>query len=172
MRCTGLWLAAALTATALTACNKPGAPTGSEGAATAPASAPADAPAPADLTDAQKQTLLASLPAPYNTGDIAHGKSVFQICKSCHTSISGGASMTGPNLYGIFGRKAGSVAGYAYSDALKAAAITWDAPQMDTWITNPKAMVPGTKMSFVGMKDPKDRIDLVAYLKTETSPAP
>ena len=169
MRRLGLMLVATLAGAGLAACSKSGGgqPTGSEGPATPPASAPA-----ADLTDAQKQKLTAELPAPYSGGDIAHGKSVFLICKSCHTTISGGANMTGPNLYGLFGRKAGTAPGFAYSDGMKASGVTWDAAQIDTWITNPKAMVAGTKMSFVGLKDPKDRTDLIAYLKTEVSPAP
>jgi cytochrome c len=169
MRRPGFLLAAVATAgLALGACSKSGGgqPTGSEGAATPPASAPAE------LTDAQKAKLVADLPAPYNTGDVAHGKTVFQICKACHTTVSGGGNMTGPNLYGVFGRKAASSAGFNYSDGLKASGITWDAAQIDKWITNPKAVVAETKMSFVGLKDPKDRTDLVAYLKTETSPAP
>jgi len=169
MRRLGLILVATLAGAGLAACGKSGGsqPTGSEGQATPPASAPA-----AELTDAQKQKLLADLPAPYNTGDVAHGKSVFMICKSCHTAVQGGANMTGPNLYGVFGRKAGTAPGFNYSDGLKASGITWDAAHLDSWVTNPKAVVPDTKMTFVGLKDPKDRTDLIAYLKTETSPAP
>ena len=168
MRRLGLMLVATLAGASLVACGKSGGgqATGSEGPATPPASAPAE------LTDAQKQKLAAELPAPYNTADIAHGKTVFLICKSCHTTMSGGANMTGPNLYGVFGRKAAATAGFAYSDGLKASGITWDAAQIDSWITNPRALVPTTKMSFAGVKDPKDRADLIAYLKTEVSPAP
>jgi cytochrome c len=78
--------------------------------------------------------------------------------------------MTGPNLNGIFGRKVASKAGFLYSDALKAQDFTWDADHLDKWLTDPKAMVPNTKMTFVGFTDPKDRIDVIAYLKAETSP--
>ena len=148
----------ALAATALAACSK-------ADQTTAPAATPVE------LTDVQKAALAAELPAPYNTGDIANGKSVFLICKSCHTLVEGGASMTGPNLWGVFGRKAASVAGFNYSDPMKASAITWDAATMDKWITDPKELILGTKMSFVGIKSPKDRIDVIAYLKSETSPA-
>ena len=59
---------------------------------------------------------------------------------------------------------------FKYSDGLKAAGFTWDAAHIDQWITNPRAVIPGTKMSFAGVKDAKDRADLIAYLKTETSP--
>lgn len=168
-----LLAATLLTAAALAGCGKPQSQsTGSEESASEPAAAPAEAAAPAGLTDEQKQTLLASLPAPYNTGDIANGKKVFLVCKSCHTTVQGGANMTGPNLFGVFGRKSGSEPGFTYSDGLKAAAVTWDAPTLDKWVANPKAMVADTKMSFVGVKNEKDRVDLVAYLKTETSAAP
>ena len=128
--------------------------------------------APAQATPEQVKTLLAQLPAPYNTGDIVNGKARFTQCAACHTTAQGGPNLTGPNLYGIFGRKAGSVDGFAYSDAMKAAGWTWDPARIDTWITNPHAVLATTKMSFPGLKDPKDRIDVIAYLKTVTSPLP
>ena len=128
--------------------------------------------APAQPTADQIKTLLAQLPAPYNAGDIVNGKSKFTQCAACHTLGEGGPNMTGPNLYGIFGRKAGSLDGFAYSDAMKAAGWTWDAARIDAWITNPHAVLATTKMSFVGLKDPKDRADVIAYLKTATSPLP
>ncbi|HEY2483441.1 MAG TPA: cytochrome c family protein, partial [Caulobacteraceae bacterium] len=77
-----------------------------------------------------------------------------------------------PDLYAVFGRKAGTSPGFAYSDGLKALGITWDAASLDKWIANPRAMVPGTKMTYIGLSDPKDRTDLIAYLKTVTSPPP
>ena len=80
--------------------------------------------------------------------------------------------MTGPNLWGIFGRKAGSDATFTYSDDLKNAGWTWDADRIDKWITNPRAVLPGTKMTFIGMPDANDRRDVVAFLKTQTSAAP
>jgi cytochrome c len=165
MRRLGPMLAVTLIAGAgLAGCGKSGS-TGSEGAAGAPASAPIE------VTDAQKAALVAELPAPYNTGDVANGKRVFMICKSCHTVAQGGSDMTGPNLWGVFGRKAGTEGAYKYSEGLKAAGFIWDPAHADTWITNPKAMIPDTKMTFVGLKDAKDRVDVIAYLKSETSAA-
>ena len=126
------------------------------------------APAGPEPTDAEKQALLASLPAPYNTADLTNGKQKFGMCRSCHTIVPGGANMTGPNLHGVFGRKAGEVASYKYSDAVKNAGFIWDAAHLDKWLAEPRTFLPGTKMSFAGLNDPKDRIDLIAYLKVET----
>jgi cytochrome c len=151
-----MFAAAALAAT-LAGCNKSvNAPSADQGAASAPA--------PAQMSDADKQKALAALPAPYNTGDLANGESKFALCSTCHTVVAGGPNMTGPNLHGVFGRKAGTAVGFNYSDALKATGWTWDAAHVDTWITDPKAALPGTKMTFAGLKDPKDRTDVIAYL--------
>jgi cytochrome c len=133
---------------------------------TEPASAPAAAAAP---TPDQIKAMVAALPAPYNTADLANGQAKFAQCRACHTPEQGGPNVVGPNLWGVFGRKAGSVADFNYSDGLKATGITWDAPHIDKWITNPRAVAPDTRMSFMGFKDPKDRIDVVAYLKTVTT---
>lgn len=119
-------------------------------------------------SDEEKHERLESLPAPYNTGDLANGKKVFAVCKSCHTLIPGGANMTGPNLHGMFGRKVGAAEGYKYSDAVLASTFTWDAEHLDQWLTSPKTFMPGTKMTFLGVKDAKDRVDLISYLKVET----
>ncbi len=154
-------------AVTLSACSK-------GGNGPAPPAAPEAAPGPpaAALTDAQKKALLASLPAAYQGADIDNGEAKFAICKSCHTTAQGAGPMTGPNLWAVFGRKAGTSPGFAYSAGLVALGVTWDAGTIDKWITNPRAMVPDTKMTFLGMADPKDRRDLVAYLKTVTSPPP
>jgi len=160
-------LALAAGAVLLSGCGK-----SSGGGADQPASPsePASAAAP---TPAQLKALVATLPAPYNGGDLANGELKFNQCRACHTPEQGGPNMVGPNLWGVFGRKAGSVAGFNYSDGLKASGITWDAPTIDKWITDPHAMVSDTRMSFMGIKDAKDRTDVVAYLKTvTTAPAP
>jgi len=150
----------------LVACSKTD--DGSE-AKTAPAPAAAVGP-----SDAEKAALLATLPAPYNGGDLANGQRKFALCRSCHTVAEGGPALTGPNLYGVFGRQAGAIADFAYSPAVKAAGFVWDGEHLDKWLADPRGFMPGTKMSFAGLKDPKDRIDLIAYLKVETGykPAP
>lgn len=127
---------------------------------------------PPPPTDAQAKAIIATLPAPFNTGDYEAGKAAFTQCAACHTTAQGGPNMTGPNLYGVFGRKAGTAAGFDYSDPMKGAGWTWDAARIDTWITKPQSVLPGTKMSFVGMPDPKDRLNVIAYLKVVTSPPP
>jgi cytochrome c len=153
----------------LAACGKPSAPAGQTSSAV---SAEAPSAPPPVLTDAQKKALLADLPAAYQGADLDNGQAKFAICKTCHNVTQGGGSMTGPDLYAVFGRKAGTSPGFAYSDGLKALGITWDAQTIDKWIANPHAMVPGTKMTYIGMANAKDRTDLVAYLKTVTSPPP
>lgn len=171
VRRTGL-AAAALAILALGACGKPQQTNAPEAPTTPtePASAPATATAP--LTDAQKKTLLAELPAAYQSADLSNGQAKFAVCAACHTLTQGGANMTGPNLWGVFGRKAGSETSFSYSDDMKNAGWTWDADHIEKWITNPRAVLPGTKMTFLGMADPNDRRDVIAYVKVSTSPAP
>jgi cytochrome c len=141
----------------------------SQTASTASSTEAAPAAAPAEPTPEQAKALIATLPAPYNTADLDNGKHKFAQCRACHTTAQGGPNMTGPNLWGVFGRKAGSLDSFTYSDGMKAAGWTWDAAQIDKWITDPRAVIPGTKMTFFGIKDPKDRVDVVAYLKSETT---
>jgi cytochrome c len=115
------------------------------------------------------QQLLAELPAPYSTGDVAAGKQVFALCTACHTVGAGQPDTVGPNLHGIFGAKAAHRPEFKYSPGLKAAGWTWDAARIDAWIADPRAMVPDTKMVFIGVKDPKQRADVIAYLKVASS---
>ena len=145
---------------------------GPSGGTAANTSATSVAATPPPLTDAQKKVLVAELPAAYQAADLSNGEAKFALCRSCHTTNQGGDDMTGPNLWGIFGRKAGSKPGFTYSDDLKNAGWMWDADHIDKWITNPRAIEAGTKMTFVGMPNATDRRDVIAFLKTQTSPAP
>ena len=163
MRASTTLLSLAAVAAVLAGCSKPASAPDQAATPTEPASAPAEP------TPEQIKASLATLPAPFNAGDIENGKRKFTQCAACHTAGEGGPNMTGPNLYGIFGRKAGTAATFTYSDGLKAAGWTWDAARIDTWITDPRAVIPGTRMSFAGLKDPKDRADVIAYLKVATS---
>ena len=125
---------------------------------------------PAQPTDAQKKKALASLPAAYQGADLDNGEAKFALCRSCHSAVLHGGNLVGPNLYNVFGRRAGTLPGFAYSDALKVSKIVWNANTLDTWVTNPRADVAGTKMTFLGVENPKDRTDLIAYLKVITTP--
>jgi len=93
-------------------------------------------------------------------GDATHGKSLYQVCMGCHSLDD---DDVGPRHRGVVGRVAGSVQGYAYSPALKNSHIVWDATTLDRWLTNPQALVPGTKM-FFAMPKAQDRADVIAYL--------
>jgi cytochrome c len=97
--------------------------------------------------------------------DPAEGEKVFATCKACHQIGEGAKNAIGPELSGVVGRKAGSVAGYNYSDAIKNSGITWDESNLAEYLKDPKAKVPGTKMVFAGIKDEHKVQDLVAFLK-------
>ncbi len=99
--------------------------------------------------------------------DLANGEKMFKKCKTCH-SLEEGKKKVGPHLFGLFGRKAGSVEGYKYSKAMKESDIVWDEETLDAFLTKPKDLVPKTKMAFPGFKKEQDRIDIIAYLMQAT----
>lgn len=99
--------------------------------------------------------------------DPAAGAKVFTICRACHT-LEAGKNRIGPSLHGLFGRKSGSVPGFAYSPAMKNAGITWDETTLNKYLKDPKAVVVGNKMAFAGVKNDQDRQNLIAYLKEAT----
>lgn len=136
--------------------------------AAAPAAAPAT-PAPAAGPSPEDAKILASLPAPYNEGDLANGRRQFAKCRSCHVIEKGGDNRVGPALHGVFGRTAGTAAGFNYSPALKSAGFVWDAGKLDQWLADPKGFLPGNRMTFVGLKQEKDRRDVIAYIKVESA---
>jgi len=99
-------------------------------------------------------------------GNAATGKLVFLQCQACHAVQPGGPALVGPNLAGVYGRAAASLPGYDYSPALKASGTIWTSAKLDLWLTSPSALVPGTKMAFVGIASPALRADVIAYLQT------
>jgi cytochrome c len=98
-------------------------------------------------------------------GDPDAGKSVFGKCRACHQVGETAKNLVGPKLNGLFGRKAGSIEGFAYSESNKNSGITWDEPTFREYIKNPKAKIPNTKMVFAGISDDRDIDDLIAFLK-------
>jgi len=102
-------------------------------------------------------------------GDPARGERLFnQQCKACHTLEKDGASAAGPNLRGVFGRKAGTGGGYQSSDAMKSSGIVWDDQTLVEYLKNPKAKVPGTKMVYVGLGQEQQQEDMISFLKKAT----
>lgn len=107
--------------------------------------------------------------------DVAAGEAVFQKCKSCHNADNGGANGTGPNLWAIVGRKPGGHGGFAYSAAMTefgAKQPIWDYEHLYEFVKAPQKYISGTKMGFIGLKKPEDRINLIAYLHKQGSTLP
>ncbi len=118
--------------------------------------------AAAAFAPAAQAAPAAAVPA----GDAVHGAVVFNQCKVCHVADKG-VNRVGPSLFGVVGRKSGSAPGYTYSAANKNSGITWTTDKLFAYLEAPQKMVPGTKMAFAGLKNPKDRADVIAFLKTK-----
>lgn len=97
--------------------------------------------------------------------DATLGKGLFQECAACH-STKPGEVMLGPGLTGVYGRKAGSVEGFRYTNALKKSGVVWDEGALDAYIADPQVAIPGGRMPYSGMAKPEDRKNLIAYLRT------
>lgn len=109
--------------------------------------------------------LLAAAQGAFAAGDAKRGAQLFRQCMACHSTHEG-EQMTGPSLAHVWGRKAGSVEGFArYSDALKNANVTWNETTLDKWLADAERFIPGTSMTFAGLKQARDREDVAAYLK-------
>jgi cytochrome c len=100
-------------------------------------------------------------------GDAARGEVKFQDCAACH-KLEAGANNLGPSLHGIFERKAGELADFRYSPAIKRSGIAWTPETLEKFIADPQAMVPGNRMPYAGMASAADRADLIAYLQKAT----
>ena len=104
--------------------------------------------------------------------DAANGEKIFKRCAACHV-VNAPTNRVGPSLQGLFGRTAGTEAGYKYSDAMIAkgkGGWVWNAETLNTYLENPKGVVEGTKMAFPGLKKPEERADVIAYLEEATKP--
>ena len=106
---------------------------------------------------------------PYAGADLAKGEQQAQICRACHSLDEGGRNMIGPNLYGFFGRDAGSVGNFVYSPVLRNADFVWTPRAMDAWLVQPGKFLPGNRMTFAGVPDKASRDALIAYLLETTS---
>jgi cytochrome c len=94
------------------------------------------------------------------------GKKLFGVqCSACHSPVAG-VNMVGPSLFGVLGRQSGSIADFRYSAANRDAGLTWDEETLDKYLTNPRAMLPGTTMPFAGIRSGAQRADVIAYLAT------
>lgn len=137
------------------------------------AEAPIEAPlAPEAAAGPPAETLIAlnitdASGAPMS-GDTVRGQRIFAQCATCH-SPDAGVNRVGPSLHGIIGRRAGSVAGFRYSDANRNSGATWSEQELFTYLENPRARVPGTTMAFVGLRNPQQRADVIAYLKANAA---
>jgi len=121
-------------------------------------------------TPAQPEVPLGQLLA---SADVSRGSESAKKCATCHTFEKGGRVLAGPPLWGIVGRAKASIAGFNYSPGMKQASGAWTIADLFNFITNPKAMVPGTVMTFSGIPRPAERADLMAYLNSlADNPAP
>ncbi|HEY8604920.1 c-type cytochrome [Tsuneonella suprasediminis] len=159
-------IACALTLSlALAACGQPADDSDTAPAETAaPEATPAETAAPATdaAADAAQDTAAAVDAAAAGKEPVA-----FIQCKACH-STKPGEMKIGPSLAGVYGTKAGEIPGYQFSTAMKESGLTWDDATLDKYLTDPKAVVPGTKMTFFGLKDEAKRKEVIAYLKSLT----
>ena len=101
-------------------------------------------------------------------GDVDHGKTVFKKCSACHVVAKGGKNKIGPALYGVMGRKSGSVSDYKYSKALMAHAKVWSYEEMNGFLLKPSKWVPRTKMAFAGLRSEKDRASVILYMNSQS----
>ena len=97
--------------------------------------------------------------------DAKRGEQLYEECVACHAKETG-VNGVGPNLHGVFGRKAAELADFRYSPALKRSGITWTAQNLDSYISDPQKAVPANRMPYSGMPEARDRADLIAYLRT------
>jgi cytochrome c len=130
-----------------------------------------------DSVNTVANTTAETSSADVNTGNImalfastnaAEGAKIFKKCAACHSISQGGGNKIGPALWGVLGRKAGSISDYKYSKAMVAYAKPWSFEEMDGFLLKPKDWIKGTKMSFAGIKNAKDRAAVILYMNENT----
>ncbi len=106
--------------------------------------------------------LAALAPVAIAVGDAGRGEQIYERCAACHSL---GYNRTGPKHCGLFGRRAGTVPDFEYSPAMRSSGIVWKEKTLDRFLAAPTKVVPGTLMGYAGIDDPRERADLIAYLK-------
>lgn len=129
---------------------------------------PVEVPKEAAQTTAAAPEALPDLASLLPAADVGHGKEVSTRCEQCHDLSKGGPNKIGPNLWGVVGRERATHPGFSYSGAMSASHDPWSFDKLFVFLKAPQATVPGTKMSFAGLNSSKDRIDLLAYLRTQS----
>lgn len=158
-----LWLAAA----ALVGCESAGRgdDAGGTGNGAGVSAGAASAPVASDFDVGEVRTPAEYLQeSRYQDADLRRGEILSLACRACHTLGVGQAHQLGPNLHGMFGRKAATLPGFEYSDALRDAGIVWTPKALDAWLQHPSGFIPGNTMVFAGLRADADRRDLIAYL--------
>jgi len=112
---------------------------------------------------------LGTVSAAAQEADVSEGEARFRVCTACHSVGEDAANRLGPVLNGVFGRRAGTYAGFSYSAAMMTAGkegLIWTPKTLSQYLAAPKKLVPGNKMAFIGLKDEIDRVNVIAYLQT------
>jgi cytochrome c len=140
-------------------------------AACSPAAEKAEAPAAAPTAP---RLTVADLPAPYNQADLANGEAGFAICRNCHTLPAGAPDMMGPNLHGVFQRAPGGKTNFRYSEAMTTFSHAtvlkqWPPEEIDKWLADPAAYMPGSAMRLNGITDANTRRDIIAFVMVQTT---
>ena len=127
----------------------------------------------ASTTTGETSLETGNIMALFASTSAADGAKIFKKCAACHSIAQGGGNKIGPALWGVLGRKAGTVSGYKYSKSMVAYGKPWSFEEMNGFLTKPKDWIKGTKMSFVGLKNAKERAAVILYMNENTdSPLP
>jgi len=121
-----------------------------------------------EATSVSSSTGSGDIMALLASASVADGKKIFKKCAACHSIAKGGANKIGPALWGVLGRKAGSISDYKYSNAMAAHAKPWSLEEMNGFLIKPKDWIKGTKMSFIGLKKDTDRAAVILYMNQNT----
>jgi cytochrome c len=140
-------------------------PAASETPAIAATATPSPSPSPSPKPSPTQSASSKPAASAAATVAAASPPDAFKQCSVCH-STEPGTTIIGPSLAGVYGTKAGEVAGFKFSDAMKNSGLTWNAATLDKYLADPKGVVPGTLMSLAGIKDADQRAAIIAYLKT------